>query len=63
MNKITYGFVYFSWLYLFVLFNTHSSPHYNLESGNYFGDAGTEYQWSDTNLVHYYNFFLKPLKL
>lgn len=37
--------------------------HYNLESGNYFRDAGTEYQWSDSNLVHYYNFFLKPLTL
>lgn len=31
MNRATSVLVYVSWLYLFILFYTHSSPHYNLE--------------------------------
>lgn len=57
MNRATSVLVYVSWLYLFILFYTHSSPHYNLESENYFRDAGTECQWNDSDLVHYYKFF------
>lgn len=36
--------------------------HYNLESGNYFRDAGTEYQWSDSNLSITTIFFLNHLR-